>query len=640
MRTISKMLTFIAAAAFMAACGNYEDQYLGKLYSKESRSWAINQIVKEKDKIEDKAATAKKLMTLDQTPDIPMALNAVGAIGDPSAIPRIGEIVDECLKTLNVRNLKTLEAAAMALGAIGDPSAAPILGKYFTIQTPEGLAAGQREKPESVAKRAAIEALAKMPTAGKQFMPQIMATFESKYEDFGTKYTTSGILGEFGDPSVVKTLVAALFYEEQGFSLFPEARKSLIRLGKYAEDELMKAYNNQNVAVNEILDKYRDKAMKQFCPEYMDAEKKKKGECDKHDEYMGTLAGIDATTKVKTSIVLSDIRSKKAVDMLLKDLDDQLSKEQKQAFLAEHLSTSLAKFGDFKATDTILRMVSKKFALKEAKKKKGEQDNSKEGKIQAKLALRGQEISIRMKGAEALAILGDPKALPYLLEVIKAADDKEQNVDGQWIVFYEPKVWAADAYTRMISDPAAAAEFITIGEKIIAETKAYVKKVEDKAYAELDKQMKGNKDYATMKPEDKEKKMKLQAMLDPNYDSSIRTYGMMERFVKRAEVAKECAADLGCYSKKLADKEAPVAEKAVYMIGFAGKLGQYKDQVKAAFTHSEPYVRVALTQALLKTEDKAFIPMLQEALKTEGDKVEYSESSKEYKAIYSYLSSL
>ncbi len=640
MRTISKMLTFIAAAAFLAACGNYEDQYLGKLYSKESRSWAINQIIKEKDKIENKEKTVKKLLTLDKTPDIPMALNAVGQIGDPVAVPVIGVIVDDCLKTLNVRNLKTLEAAAMALGAIGDPSAAPILGKYFTIQTPEGLAAGQREKPESVAKRAAIEALAKMPAEGKQFMPQIMATFESKYEDFGTKYTTAGVLGEFGDPSVVKTLVAALFYEEQGFSLFPEGRKSLIRLGKYAEDELMKAYNNQNIAVNEILDKYRDKAMKQFCPEYMDADKKKKGECDKHDEYMATLAGIDATTKVKTSIVLSDIRSKKAVDMLMKDLDDQLSKEQKQAFLAEHLATSLAKFGDFKATDLLLRMISKKFALKEAKKKKGAEDNSKEGKIQAKIALRGQEISIRMKGAEALAILGDPKALPYLLEAIKAADDKEQNVEGDWIIFYEAKVWAADAYTRMLQDPKAAEEFIAMANKFIADGKAYIKKVEDKAYTQLDKDMKGNKDYATMKPEDKEKKMKLQAMLDTNYDSTIRAVGMMDRFAKRAGVAKECSADLGCYAKKLVDKEAPVAEKAVYMIGFAGKLSQYKDQLKPVLTHTEPYVRVALTQALLKNEDKAFVPMLKEALKTEGDKVEYSESSKEYKAIFSYLESL
>ncbi len=640
MRTISMTLAFTAAVSILTACGNHEDQYLSKLYTKESRTWAINQVVKDKDLIENKEKTVKKLLSLDKTPDIPMALNAVGQIGDPVAVPIIGEIVDECLKTLNVRNLKTLEAAAMALGAIGDPAAAPTLGKYFTIQTPEGLAAGQREKPESVAKRAAIEALSKMPEAGKQFMPQIMATFESKYEDFGTKYTTAGVIGEFGDPSVVKTLVAALFYEEMGFSLFPEARKSLIRMGKYAEDELMKAYNNQNVAVNEILDKYRDKAMKQFCPEYMDPEKKKKGECDKDGEYKGTIAGIDATTKVKTSIILADIRSKKAVDMLMAELNDQLSKEQKQPFLAEHLATSLAKFGDFKATDTILRMVSKKFALKEAAKKKGEQDNSKEGKIASKMALRGQEISIRMKGAEALAILGDPKSLPYLLEVIKTPDEKEQNVDGQWIVFYEPKVWAADAYSRMISDPKAAEEFIAMGNKLVAETKAYVKKVEEKAMAELDKQMKGNKDYATMKPEDKEKKMKLQAMLDPNYDSSIRTYGLMERFVKRAESVKECAADMGCYAKKLADKEAPVVEKAVYMIGFAGKLSQYKDQLKPILTHTEPYVRVALTQALLKNEDKAFLPLLAEALKTEGDKVEYSESSKEYKAIHSYLSSL
>ncbi len=639
MKTLVTLFVGVAAFLFLAACSNPEDQYLSKLYSKESRTWAINQLMKEKDKVVNKEKTVKKLLSLDKTPDIPMALSAVGQIGDPVAIPRIAEIVDECLKTLNVRNLKTLEAAAMALGQIGDESAAPILGKYFTIQTPEGLAAGQREKPESVAKRAAIEALSKIPAAGKQYLPQIMQVFESKYEDFGTKYTTAGVIGEFGDPSVVKPLVAALFYEEQGFSLFPEARKSLIRLGKFAEDELIKAYNNQNVAVNELLDKYREKAKKQFCPEYMDPEKEKKKDSPKHDEYQATLAGIDATGKIKTSIILADIRSKKAVDMIIKDLDDQLSKEQKQPFLAEHLAVSLAKFGDFKATDVLLRMVSKKFALKAAKEKKGEK-KGKEEKIAEKLALRGQEISIRMKGAEALAILGDRKALPYLIEAVTGPEDKEQNVEGEWIVFYEPKIWAADAYTRMLQDPKAAEEFIKFADKFVTNGKAYISKVEAKAAAELDKQNKGNKDYASMKPEEKDKKVKAQAALDPNYDSTIRAVGLMERFAKRASAIAACGSDLACYVKKLSDKESAVAEQAVYAIGLAGKMSQYIEQLKPVFTHIEPYVRVALTHVLLKNEDKAFIPVLQETLKTEGDKVEYAESSKEFRAIISYLQSL
>lgn len=639
MKAIFTACALIIGAMLMTACGGYEDQYLSKLYSKESRTWAINQIIKEKDKIENKERTIKKLLSLDQTPDIPMALGAVGAIGDPIAVPRIGEIVDEALKVLNVRNLKTLEAAAMALGNIGDPSAAPILGKYFTIQTPEGLAAGQREKPESVAKRAAIEALAKMPEAGKQFLPQILQVFASKYEDFGTKYTTAGVIGEFGDPSAVAPLVTALFYEEQGYSLFPEARKSIIRLGKYAENAIMKAYKNEDVSVNEILDKYREKALKQFCPEYLDPEKKKKGECSKHDEYTATIAGIDATTKIKTAILLADIRSQKAVDMLIAELDAQLSKEQKQAFLAEHLAVSLAKFGDFKATDTLLRMVSKKFALKAAKEKKGEKKD-KDAKIAEKMALRGQEVSIRMKGAEALAILGDPKAIPYLLEAIKAPEDKEQNVEGQWIVFYEPKVWAADAYSRMISDPKAAEEFIAFANKFVAEARAYVKKVEDKERENLEKQMKGNKEFAAMKPEEKDKKIKSQAVLDPNYESAGRAATMVERFGKRVEIVKECAADPACYAKKLDDKEPAHVEKAVYMLGFSKKLGAYKEKVQPIFSHVEPYVRVALTQALLKEEDKGFLPILAEAIKTEGDKVEYAESSKEYRAIYSYLQSL
>ncbi len=634
---IFKMLLLLAGAGFIAAaCSNPEDEYLGKLYSKESRSWAINQLKANKDKIVRKDKAITKLLKLDQTPDIPMALGAVGEIGDPVAIPRIGEIVDACLKTINVRNLKTLEAAALALGQIGDPSAAPILGKYFTITTPEQLAVGQREKPESVAKRAAIEALAKMPEAGKQYMPQILQVFESKAEDFGTKYTVAGVLGDFGDPSVTKLLVGALFYEEMGFSLFPEARKSLANLGKKAEDELIKAYEGQNVQVNSVLDGFRDKAMKQFCPEYMsDPEKKKKGECEKHDEFTSTVAGIDATAKIKTSIVLSDIRSNKAADMLIRELDEQLSKDQKQPFLTEHLSVSLGKLGDFRATDVLLRMISKKFALSAAKKTKGPQD--KNAAIQAKIASRGQEISIRMKGAEALAILGDKKALPYLLEALKAPIEKEMNIENQWLYFYEPQVWASDAYTRIIDDAKSADEFIAFATKFIDDAQKMVTAAETKAKEKLTKDV---KDFATQKPEDQDKKIKAEAALDPNYDSSSRSVTMMKRFVKRAEATKLCNADIDCYAKQLSSKEPSAAEKSVYMIAFAGKMSSYAEQLKPVFKHTEPFVRVALTYAMLRTEDKVFMPILADAVKTEGDKVEYAESSKEYKAILSYLESI
>ena len=137
-----------------------------------------------------------------------------------------------------------------------------------------------------------------------------------------------------------------------------------------------------------------------------------------------------------------------------------------------------------------------------------------------------------------------------------------------------------------------------------------------------------------------DKKVKTESRLDVNYDSTNKTVEMFKRFVERANVAKECKADNACYVAKLADKNPAVVEKAVYMLGYSGKLGDYKEQLKPVMKHSEPYVREAMSIALLKTEDKGFAPILDEVLKAEGDKVEYAAAMKEFKAISSYLSSV
>ena len=479
MKLKSLMLLVLIPVAMMLVSCNPEDEYLGKLYSKDTRNYAIQGLKKMKDEIVNKDKACTKLLRLDKTPEAGLAVLTAGEIGCTQSVDRISEIVNECLATTNVRNLKTLESAAMAFGLLEQPSSVPTLAKYFTLQTPEVMAPGMREKAESVAKRAAIEALAKMPNESKHLVPEILKVFDSKIEDFGTKYTTAGLLGEWRDPSTVRPLVTALFYEEQGFSLFPEARKSLIKLGKMAEDELIKAYNGENPKVNEIQNANKERATKQFCPEYIgNEEAKKKGECPKDDEYTATIASIETTTKLKTSIVLADIRSKQAVDMVIKELEGQLATDKKQPFLAEHLAVQLAKFGDFKATDTLLKMVSKKFT-KDAVKKSANQ--TKEEKAQAKLADRGQEISIMMKGAEALAILGDTKALPYLEEVVKQKPVSEYNEMNEKIIFYEATVWAADALTRMVSDPEMADRFLAIAKGVIEDGEKYVADVDKKA---------------------------------------------------------------------------------------------------------------------------------------------------------------
>lgn len=627
-------LAFIPVVMFVTSC-NPEDEYLSKLYAKESRTYAIQELKKMKGEIKNMDKTCAKLLKLDQTPEAGMAVLAAGEIGCTMSIPRIAEIVDACLVNMNVRNLKTLESAAMAMGLLKNPDSVPVLAKYFSINTPEQLAAGVREKAESVAKRAAVEALSEMPNESKHLVPEVLKIFSSKVEDFGTKYTTAGIIGNWQDPTTVRPLVTALFYEEQGFSLFPEARKSLIRLGKLAEDELIKAYNGQNPAVNEIQNANKDRATKQYCPEYLgDDAARKKGECPKDDEYTSTLASIEATAKIKTSIVLADIRSKLAADMVVAELEAQLASDKKQPFLAEHLAVQLAKFGDFAATDTLLKMVSKKFIKNAVKKAQGKP--TKEEVLQSKLADRGQEISIIMKGAEALGILGDPKSIPYLLDVAMQKPISEYNEMNEKIIFYEASVWASDAFSRMVFEPEEAQKFAKHASEIVSDGEKYIANVEKKTREQILKDTKGQ----DVEEEDLDKKVKTQSRLDVNYDSTNKAVEMFKRFIVRAKVAEECGKDVKCYVGKLGDKESAIVEKAVYMIGFSGEINHYKEQLKPIFRHSEPYVREALSIALLKTEDNGFVPILNEVLKDEGDKVEHALAMREFKAIASYLSSV
>ena len=653
-----KLLLFLLliVLAGLSAC-NPEDEYLRRLYPRDTRDFAIQGLRRIKDDIVNLDKTCTKLLRLDKTPQSGTAVLAAAEIGCVDHIDRIGEIADDIFAPLedglkvkdaqiSARNLKTLESIAMALGILGKPEAVPILERYFEIDTPEQLAPGAREKLESVAKRAAIEALSKMPEASRHLVPKIMEVFNSEVEDFGTKYTTAGVLGEWQDTSTVRPLVAALYYEEQGFSLFPQARESLIRIGRHAESELIRAYKGEIDEVNRLQEEHKTRATRQFCPEYMDEAERKKGECPRHDEWEATMAQIDATTKLKASIILSDIRSKQAVDLVIAELEAQLAADQKQPFLAEHLAVQLGKFGDFKATDTLLKMVSKDFT-QEHVRQLGRRA-SREERLQARLADRGQEISIVMKGAEALGILGDPKAIPYLFKGAMERPPSEYNIYNERIIFYESVVWQADAFTRMVFDPGQAKQFIKYAEKFIADGNRYVEGVRKGAIAHLEKEAKSEKKEDDDTEKDKkdaskealEKRVEALARQDVNYESTVRAVEMFRRFKERAKLAKECGENLSCYVAKLDDDTPAKVEKSVYMLGYSGEMHHYKEQLKPAFKHEEPWVREAVATALLKTEDKGFIPIIEEVLRADGDKVEYALAMREFRAIVSYLNSI
>ncbi len=629
---------FIMMALVFTAC-NPEDEYLRQVYSKSQRKWAIQGLRSIKDEIVNKDKVCEKLLNLDKTPDAGLGIEAAGRIGcdDDKWIKRLEEIAEPCFKTLSVHNLNTLKSIARAIGMMEAEKGIDLLERYFSIETPEQLATGQREKHESVVKQLAIESLSEMPEASKHLVPKILEVFTSDKEDFGTKHNTAKVLGEFQAPASVGPLVDAMYYEEQGYSLFRPARESLIKLGKYAEDKLIEVYKGNNPKVNKIMDENKERALKKFCPEFVDKadNEKELQKCEAYHKYKATEAQIEATKMIKPATVLADIRSQKAVDMLQKTLEEQLATDKKMPFLVEHLSVHLAKIGDFKATSTLRKMIDKDFILQDqSKQQRGMSRKQKE------LAKRGQEVSVRMRGARALAILGDMSAVPSLEKAAFSDVPSALDMENLRHYFYETKIWASRAYTKMLSDKEKAEKFIKMAEKSIEtwqsrfdEINKDAKKIVDEKYSK-----------ASEKPEKEvlEKELETQAKRHPMYDSTKRAIRYMKRAIIRAETAKKCGKDVKCYAEILDNDKAKDAEveKAVNMIAYNNKMGDFADKLKKVFYHEEPFVRESLADAMLKTEDKKFIPILREALDKEGDKVEYAKAMQEFRAILSYMESL
>jgi hypothetical protein len=189
----------------------------------------------------------------------------------------------------------------------------------------------------------------------------------------------------------------------------------------------------------------------------------------------------------------------------------------------------------------------------------------------------------------------------------------------------------------MASNPAQLNQFLAEAAKFEKTADAYVSGVEARVKKGiLAKLPKGKK----LEADKLKKQIAAQSQMDVNYGSTKKALAMTKRFIARAKLGLKCGEKTECYVAALKSKIPAEVEKAVYMIGFSGRLGMYKTQLTPVFRHKEPFVREALTVALLKTEDKGFIKIIADALSAEGDKVEYARANKELHAISSYLSSL
>lgn len=213
----------------------------------------------------------------------------------------------------------------------------------------------------------------------------------------------------------------------------------------------------------------------------------------------------------KTALVLGDLRAKEAVPVMLAELKKPQKGDNHTGALY-----ALGMVGDKSTTKEIVGV------LTDAKR----------------------DYKVRISAAEALNLLGDPSALPALLETAKKGDvvkDKQKYPDV--------RIAAAMAYARL-GGPAEAAAFAPVA----AAEKAAPEEFKEDA--------------------------------------------------ERLELAKKCGKDLTCYAQALAgDAKLTHQEKAAFMLARMGKPA-LPALIKKLSTR-EPVVRVAVLFAIGRIADKS-----------------------------------
>lgn len=239
--------------------------------------------------------------------------------------------------------------AARALADLNVIEAVVPLGKV--LQRPMAI-----KSRANLAKQAAIKALGRLKD--KRAVPYLIATLERRPEqqDFLLNKESAAALGEIGDPRSFNVLIRALFMAStiQGTS-YPQARVSLVKIGKPAVPEMILALQGKNEQLNNMAKEL----------EFKD----------------GVVLG-------KLARVLGDMMATDAVDPLLAVL--------KKANVGDNYTKGidgvlegLGKIGDKKAVPALLKLLKNKRA----------------------------NYKLRMQVCQAFTVMGPKEALSTLLEV-------------------------------------------------------------------------------------------------------------------------------------------------------------------------------------------------------------------------------
>jgi len=290
-------------------------------------------------------------------PAVPELIELYKDSKKPEHLEALARYKDERTKPLMIEALEysddDFDRATIAAGVLGEMKAADAVDPLIKAA----------EKPLPIKSRAnsvklaAIRALVKI--GDKRAVPVLtkIVTTSADEQDFLLNQKAALGLAELRDPSSVPALIKGLFMTGRGINIFQECRLALVRIGEPAVDPLIQLLDEKNPEIRQMA--------KQL----------------KFDE---ASPGVVPT---KASIVLGDLRAKKAVPRLIA----RLSMPQKGG---EHTAVliALGYIGTGPAVDALVNILKNPKASP----------------------------PLRASSADGLYLSGDKRAVPTLLEIAKS----------------------------------------------------------------------------------------------------------------------------------------------------------------------------------------------------------------------------
>jgi HEAT repeat protein len=309
---------------------------------------ALSQLVK----LKDPAAVEPLIEHFKKTKD-PDVLKALAAHKDKRQVPVMADALDYTEESCDLAKI-----AANALGETPDAAAVDPLMK-----------AAQKPLPIksncNIVRLEAMKALAKIKD--KKATPALVKVLETPADDqdFFLNKTAAVALGDIADPAAVPALVRGLFMTGRGTDIFQECRSALLAIGEPAVDPLIEAMQRKNAKLEEDAKKY------EFLPGIIvqktsillgDLRAKKAvaaliGELNKKDEGLAAGAGKGVSGHQSVILALGQIAGPEAQKAVMGVADDAKRPPKHKAAAAEALNLA----GDPAALPTLLRLAQTKF---------------------------------------------------------------------------------------------------------------------------------------------------------------------------------------------------------------------------------------------------------------------------------------